>query len=934
MSVGQQDFQSLVLSCNKDGMDALRKGQHKAAFEQFKYAEAILIASQAEGDNTSLLAVTCNNLGCYFKKVGKLHGALSYLRRALKMEVELNTHEVTLAGTHLNICAILSKLEKHDKAVQHAVCALDLINQLVAKSDPDNVSQDDYSVLAIAYHNVAVERDFLQQYEKAAAAFQQGYQVAKRCLGEDHPLSITLGKNCDAVLQKSQKLSKNGLSSSGAGGTRSFMRDPLRDSPLPDINSGISRYSEAAMPMSGGNFYTKEESAFTNFASSALSMDTGATPKEGTPQQKKTGESVSFPPIQSPPQAKAALDNIPRDLVAPSFQDTLNYRDGAPNDQILSPTVRMQHKTPFAQALDAHPAALMDIIDADTSQHSLGGARTAPNDYRPNRVIKGATRTSRVVRRTGMFNSTKHRDQVMTNALQAKSAPERSHYVQKVAAEKIQRVWRAWFKYSGDIGKHEARFWYCQENSDWMTTTWICATMIQAKWRSYHVRRLKFDKGALAIQRHIRGHLVRKVLRKHSAATTIQRHVIGMLTRRQLRKLHMAAVKMQALVRGGQARKRVREKRRFMNKIAITIQCRVRCMIAKRVVSEKRSIRDRDRMRVRAAVDIQRFWRGFVGRKAAALRKQQYAEDLVKHKAATRIQALVRRDNASRRVDNIRTDRLRQMNKAATFLRKMWLGARTRKHYRALLTEFRAHEGHIITIQRYARGFVVRLRMWREAIRAEEELWAALEIQRVLRGYWGRVRWENAYEKVWEREVGAAKIQRNIRGWLARTRVNRSRRKIARAEFERARRRFRSAQRIQALARGVQVRRVVNARRIRVVRAAVCIQRIARGHALRKRLWRQVIDQKATMLGTVARGFLVRNRRFHLVAKVIFIQRHVRAWQKKPQEFRRQAFLNMRVRKDKAAKIQSAFRKHSEKKEVQRIKQEDDELDKTQPLGT
>merc|ERR1740138_1982196 len=125
------------------------------------------------------------------------------------------------------------------------------------------------------------------------------------------------------------------------------------------------------------------------------------------------------------------------------------------------------------------------------------------------------------------------------------------------------------------------------------------------------------------------------------------------------------------------------------------------------------------------------------------------------------------------------------MNKAATYLRKMWLGARTRKRYRELLNEFRAHEGHIVTIQRYARGFLVRLRMWREAIRAEEELWAALEMQRVWRGYLGRVRWEAAYEGVWRREMAAVVVQRNIRGWVARCRVRRSQRKIARAEFER-----------------------------------------------------------------------------------------------------------------------------------------------------
>merc|ERR1719335_1078335 len=189
-------------------MDFLRKSQYKQAFEQLKYAEAILVANHKEDEPTSLLAVTCNNLGCYYKKVGKLHAALSYLRQALKIEVALHTDDITVAGTHLNICAILSKLEKHDKAVQHALCALELISNRIATSD-SSVPPDDYSVLAIAYHNVAVEREFLLQWDAAAMAYQQGFQVAKRCLSEQHPLTQTLGKNCDAVLVKSARFAKN-----------------------------------------------------------------------------------------------------------------------------------------------------------------------------------------------------------------------------------------------------------------------------------------------------------------------------------------------------------------------------------------------------------------------------------------------------------------------------------------------------------------------------------------------------------------------------------------------------------------------------------------------------------------------------------------------------------------------------------------------------
>lgn len=922
MSVGQQDFQSLVLSCNKDGMDALRKGQHKAAFEQFKYAEAILIANQTESDNTSLLAVTCNNLGCYYKKVGKLHGALSYLRRALKMEVELNTDEVTLAGTHLNICAILSKLEKHEKAVQHALCALDLINKRVGSTEPEKVSQDDYSVLAIAYHNVAVERDFQHQYEKAAAAFQQGYQVAKRCLGEDHPLSITLGKNCEAVLQKSQKATKAAMQTHTGQRATLGQLQPKDDMQLSLPGIASPRGAETTLPMPPGTSITrdaaewmeKEEQAWVNFAESALG---------GGIEQKKTKRSLPASELSkseemdetarvAPQQARDALRTAQNDdLVVPSFHGYTNYRDGVPADAPFSPTLRMQQKkTPLAQALDAHPEALMDIIDADSTGHALGSSRTAPNDYRPNRVIKGSTRTSRVVRRTGMFNSTKHRDQIMTNAKSTTGTKQKSSYVQKVAAERIQRVWRAWYK-------------YCQDNSDWMTTTWICATMIQAKWRSYHVRRQKLDRAALVIQRHARGYLVRKVLRSHTAAVTIQRHVIGVLTRKQLRGLHRAAVKMQALVRGGQARKYVREKRAHMTRTATTIQSMVRSNISKKRVKRMKDEQLYNELRLRAVIDMQRFYRGWKGRLRAEDRRRQYMQDLREHHAATKLQAMVRRDHASKRVDSIRAERLRQMNKAATFMRKMWLGARTRKRYRELLDEFRRHEGHIVSIQRFARGFIVRLRMWREAIRAEEELWAALEIQRCYRGYRGRCRWEEAYEGVWRREMAAALVQRHLRGWLARTRVNRMRRKIARAEFERARRRFRSAQRIQAMARGVLSRKVTRARHQKVVKACTHIQRIYRGHALRKRLWNQVIELRATMIAASVRGFLVRNRRFHLIAKVIAIQRNYRQWRKLPMEVREQRLALMKERKRNAAKIQNMFRKHAEKKEIQQIRKDE-----------
>merc|ERR1712139_89059 len=121
--------------------------------------------------------------------------------------------------------------------------------------------------------------------------------------------------------------------------------------------------------------------------------------------------------------------------------------------------------------------------------------------------------------------------------------------------------------------------------------------------------------------------------------------------------------------------------------------------------------------------------------------------------------------------------------------------------------------------------------------------------------------------------MAAAMIQRNARGLVSRAKVSKMRRRIARTEFERARLRFRSAQRLQALARGVLSRKRTRAKMERYKKACVTIQRIARGRQLRKRLWAQLTVQRAVMIQAAMRGFLVRNRRFSLIAKVICIQR-------------------------------------------------------------
>jgi len=269
--------------------------------------------------------------------------------------------------------------------------------------------------------------------------------------------------------------------------------------------------------------------------------------------------------------------------------------------------------------------------------------------------------------------------------------------------------------------------------------------------------------------------------------------------------------------------------------------------------------------------------------------------------AATRLQAVVRRHQAKKKVDGMRKLRQEEMNRAATVVRKYWLRAMNRRWYLELKAEFKEHESSIITVQRYTRGYLVRMRMWRDAIQAEERLWGAVEIQRCWRGYLGRLRWELEYESVWSREEASRTIQRFVRGWLGRTRALRLRKRIARYEFEQARRRFKAAQKIQAAVRGRQARQRINARRRHLHQAATEIQRVYRGHLYRRKLWEKVVSTRIVQIQAASRGFLVRNRRFRLIAQVILIQRHYRHWlHRVPEEERSRRVDDWRRRRKEA----------------------------------
>ena len=149
--------------------------------ENFNVALELLRKAEVlteEGDKYR--AVTYNNFACIFRRTKKLRSALSYLEKALEIEynylhfsaesVDDCLQVLNPTDIHLNICAILSQMGKHELALQHSMKALiliqdELITKIMAQEEANGGEgmgeikkpEDRLTVLCIAYHNIAVE---------------------------------------------------------------------------------------------------------------------------------------------------------------------------------------------------------------------------------------------------------------------------------------------------------------------------------------------------------------------------------------------------------------------------------------------------------------------------------------------------------------------------------------------------------------------------------------------------------------------------------------------------------------------------------------------------------------------------------------------------------------------------------------------------------
>jgi tetratricopeptide (TPR) repeat protein len=179
-----KDFHERVISLNKNAMNFIKGNDFKASLTLLKESLNLLSLAKENEAKFKLLATTQNNLACIYKQRKKAATALKYLKLATENEQKAEIEPVTRAGTFLNICAIFSTMGKHKLALEESQKALNLLKTV-------EESENFFSTLVIAYHNVAVEYEFLKDFKVSLEFYKLACETAEKQLGTDHPLTVS-----------------------------------------------------------------------------------------------------------------------------------------------------------------------------------------------------------------------------------------------------------------------------------------------------------------------------------------------------------------------------------------------------------------------------------------------------------------------------------------------------------------------------------------------------------------------------------------------------------------------------------------------------------------------------------------------------------------------------------------------------------------------
>jgi tetratricopeptide (TPR) repeat protein len=122
----------------------------------------------------SLLALTYNNLGCFYKRLGQVDQALDYFFQSLDFENSGGGVSENIANTNLNISVLLSLKNEHERSLRYAIKA-HMILKREYRSNPSLIVS-----IINCYLRIGIEYKSLSQLSQALTCFKKGYEICTK----------------------------------------------------------------------------------------------------------------------------------------------------------------------------------------------------------------------------------------------------------------------------------------------------------------------------------------------------------------------------------------------------------------------------------------------------------------------------------------------------------------------------------------------------------------------------------------------------------------------------------------------------------------------------------------------------------------------------------------------------------------------------------
>lgn len=260
-SVKGGEFEIAAKATSEAGLQLLRVGSNVESangsekHESRASSSSVSRVERLAAKRARLRSITYNNIGCLYKRRGVPLAALSYLQNALALEVASgDVHNCS--STHLNLCAAYSALHRYSEALGHAERAIILLQRQLwpaALSFHDGVVHlgrtvqalsssavtlgqgtnrsktaeeqaaaqrrhrqilASVNILAMAYHNAAVEHERLGRGREAHVSYHRACSLSQRFLGPKSSTTLALNKAQRAFAAKQQRA----MNAGGSGG--------------------------------------------------------------------------------------------------------------------------------------------------------------------------------------------------------------------------------------------------------------------------------------------------------------------------------------------------------------------------------------------------------------------------------------------------------------------------------------------------------------------------------------------------------------------------------------------------------------------------------------------------------------------------------------------------------------------------------------------